>query len=49
MEYWDSVKKTKEVGPGFLYDLIKNGDPLPQNFESKNQREERLAAESRRS
>jgi hypothetical protein len=49
VEYWDSIKKAKkDVGPGFLYDLIKNGDPLPSSFETKKQRDERLTAEDRK-
>lgn len=47
VEYFDQAGKAGEVGPGFLYDLIKNGDPLPASFETLRQRTERLAGEAR--
>ena len=48
IDYWDDVKRTKEVGQGFLYTLIKEGNPLPGNFETRAKRRERLTAEDRR-
>jgi hypothetical protein len=48
IDYWDLIKVTKKVEPGFLYNLIKNGDPLPATFESSRQREARKLAEERR-
>lgn len=48
IEYWDGLRKTKDVGTGLLYELIKNGDPLPISFESRSRRAERQAAEDRR-
>jgi hypothetical protein len=48
IDYWDKAKKGGDVGPGFLYDLIKNGNPLPAGFESSRQRTARVAAEERR-
>lgn len=47
IEYWDGVKATKNVGPGFLYDLIKTGGPLPATFQTSRQREANKAAEER--
>jgi hypothetical protein len=48
IEYWDSAKKSGDVGPGFLYELIKNGDLLPAGFETNRQRKARIAAEGER-
>jgi hypothetical protein len=48
IDYWDAAKKVGDVGPGFLYDLIKNGDPLPTGFETRRQRASRLVAEEER-
>jgi hypothetical protein len=48
IDYWDKAKKDGDVGPGFLYDLIKNGDPLPTGFETRRQRASRLAEEEQR-
>jgi hypothetical protein len=45
LEYWDTLKATKDVGTGLLYNLIRDGDPLPATFETARQREERIAAE----
>jgi hypothetical protein len=47
LEYWDSVKSAKDVGPGFLHELIKNGDPLPATFVTSRQREARRIVEER--
>ena len=47
IDYWDATKKTKEVGEGFLYSLIKEGSPLPATFETRIQREERQRREQR--
>ncbi len=47
IDYFDKAKKAGDVGPGLLYDLIKNGDPLPSGFETSGQKAERLAAEDR--
>jgi hypothetical protein len=47
IEYWDFVRAGKKVGPGFLYDLIRNGKPLPPTFETNKQRAERKAKEER--
>jgi hypothetical protein len=47
IEYWDRARKGGDVGPGFLYDLIKTSDPLPAGFETKRQQADRLAAENR--
>ncbi|MBX9660386.1 MAG: replication initiator protein A [Nitrospiraceae bacterium] len=48
IDYWDDIKRTKEVGQGFLYTLIKEGNPLPASFETRAKRRERLLAEDRR-
>ena len=48
IDYWDATKKTKDVGEGFLYSLIKEGSPLPANFETRRKRGDRQAAEERR-
>jgi hypothetical protein len=48
IDYWDKARKDGDVGPGFLYELIKNGDPLPAGFETRQQRVARLAAEEQR-
>jgi hypothetical protein len=48
IDYWDKAKKEGDVGPGFLYELIKNGDPLPAGFETRRQQAARIAAEERR-
>lgn len=48
IEYWDFVRAGKDVGPGLLYDLIKNSDPLPSNFETSRQKADRKAADERR-
>lgn len=48
IEYWDALRKTKEVGPGLLYDLVKNGEAVPATFETRRQREARTATETRR-
>lgn len=48
IDYWDEVKRTKDVGQGFLYSLIKEGNPLPASFETRGKRRERQAAEDRR-
>jgi len=42
IDYWDVAKRTKEVGEGLLFSLVKFGDPLPTSFETRRQREERL-------
>jgi hypothetical protein len=47
IEYWDKARKGGDVGPGFLYDLIKTGDPLPAGFETSRKRADRLTAEDR--
>jgi hypothetical protein len=47
IEYFDSAKNGGNVGPGLLYDLIKNGAPLPAGFETTRQKAERVAAEDR--
>jgi hypothetical protein len=47
IDYWDSVKATKDVGPGFLMDLVKNGDPLPSAFETRRKRAAREAADQK--
>ena len=47
IDYYDETKKTKDVGTGFLHTLIKDGNPLPSNFETRRKREERLAARRR--
>lgn len=48
IEYWDKARKGSDVGPGLLYELIKNGQPLPADFETKRQRADRLASEEHR-
>lgn len=48
IDYWDTTKRTKDVGEGFLYSLIKDGNPLPSNFQTRRKREEREATEARR-
>jgi hypothetical protein len=47
IEYWDSVKATGNVGPGFLYELIKTGGPLPSGFQTSRQRAAGKTAEER--
>lgn len=47
IDYFDQAKRNGDVGPGLLYDLIKNGAPLPAGFETRRQRVGRLAAEDR--
>jgi hypothetical protein len=47
IEYWDAVKATKDVGPGFLYELIRKGDALPSTFETSRSRAAKKAAEER--
>jgi hypothetical protein len=47
IEYWDSLKATKDVGPGLLYDLIRNGDRLPANFQTSRERAAKKAAADR--
>jgi uncharacterized membrane protein len=50
IEYWDAQKSTgKNVGPGFLYELIRKGDPLPSSFETSRQRAVREAEQKKRS
>jgi len=48
IDYWDEVKRTQVVREGFLFNLIKEGNPLPANFETRGKRRERQAAEDRR-
>jgi len=48
IEYWDAARSSKPVTPGLLYDLIRNGDPLPIGFETQARREGRLEEEERR-
>jgi len=45
--FWDTAQKTGDVRPGLLYDLIRSGDPLPANFETRAQRDLREAGERR--
>lgn len=45
IEYWDQAKN---VSPGFLYDLIKTGAPLPSSFETSRDREKKRAAQEHR-
>jgi hypothetical protein len=47
IDYWDETKRTKDVGEGFLYNLIKSGDTLPSSFETRKQREERQERQRR--
>ena len=47
INYWDELKKTKEVGAGLLYSFIKEGTELPATFETRKQREERQRSEHR--
>ena len=47
IDYFDQARKGGDVGPGLLYDLIKNGAPLPASFETTRQKADRLAAEDR--
>jgi hypothetical protein len=48
MDYWDKARKGSDVRPGLLYDLIKNGEPLPADFETSRKRADRQAAEEHR-
>ena len=49
IDYWDGLKATKKVvGQGLLYNLIREGNPLPSSFETRRQREQRQTAETRR-
>ena len=45
IDYWD---KAKNVEPGFLYDLIKNGGPLPSSFETRGKQEKKRSAQQHR-
>ena len=47
IEYWDSLKANKEVGPGLLYELIRNGDRLPANFQTSRERAAKKTAADR--
>lgn len=47
IDYFDHARKGGDIGPGLLYDLIRNGDPLPANFETRQQKSDRLTAEGR--
>jgi hypothetical protein len=47
IDYWDFAKATNDVGPGFLYDLIKQCKPLPSGFEVNRQRLERKVNDER--
>lgn len=48
LDYWDEQKRKRDVGPGLLYDLIKNGDPLPATFITSRKLEAIKTAEERR-
>ena len=48
IDYFEQARKGGDVGPGLLYDLIRNGDPLPASFETRRQKAERITAEDRR-
>ena len=48
IDYFDQAQKGGDVGPGLLFDLIRNGDPLPASFETRWQKAERIAAEDRK-
>jgi len=48
LEEFPPVRQTKDIGEGFLYSLIKDGHPLPGNFETRSQRQERRTSETRR-
>lgn len=49
IEYWDHLRGAgKEVGPGLLYELIKNGDPLPSTFETSRDRDARKQSDEKR-
>jgi hypothetical protein len=45
IEYWDQAKN---VAPGFLYDLIKSGAPLPSSFETRREHDKKRAAQEHR-
>lgn len=45
IDYWD---QQKDRGPGLLAHLISTNDPLPGSFETRCQRQEKLAAEEKR-
>jgi hypothetical protein len=45
IDYWDQAKN---VEPGFLYDLIKTGGSLPSSFETRRERDKKLAAQEHR-
>jgi hypothetical protein len=49
IEYWDHLKgnSVKEIGVGLLYELIRNGGPIPAGFETKRARQTKAAAERR--
>jgi hypothetical protein len=47
IEYWDSLRSTKSVGPGLLYEFIRDGAPIPSTFESQARRAKRLEEEAR--
>jgi hypothetical protein len=46
IDYWDNIPSDKR-GPGLLYSLIQNSDPLPASFETRGQRKMRREAEER--
>ena len=46
-DYFDDIRKTREVGPGLLYRLVKDGGPLPSAFVTRRERSEREAAKRR--
>src|SRR5258708_17093990 len=48
MGYGKTTRRTNDVRPGLLYNLIKDEAPLPANFETRRQREERQSGEHRR-
>lgn len=48
IDYWDTIKKNKDVHEGLLYRFIEQGSPLPANFETRQSREARKVSDERR-
>jgi hypothetical protein len=48
IDYWDHAKQRGDVGPGLLYELIRDGGALPADFETVRQRAKRVIEDRRR-
>jgi hypothetical protein len=47
IDYWDSIPQDRR-GTGLLYSLIQDGGPLPSSFETRRDREKKIAAQEHR-